>query len=93
MNAFIAVCLAVLTLTHLTAFIILVVVLLQVRRSALAVEAAAGEAHDQLIRIGGATQKLCDFAGTVRSGWLRALTLGLGALSSFWPRGGDEDDE
>ena len=81
----IAVCLGILTLTHLVALILLLYTMVQVHRSARAVEVLAYEAHDQVERFNAASRKLRDFAGTVRSGWMRVLTLGLGAIVTLWP--------
>ncbi|MFH1726769.1 MAG: hypothetical protein ABII00_19340 [Elusimicrobiota bacterium] len=87
----IAVCLGILTLTHLVALVLLLYTMIQVHRSARAVEVLAYEAHDQVERFNTATKKLSDFAGTVRSGWMRVLTLGLGAVVALWPRAKKND--
>ena len=85
MSDFVVVCIGILTLTHLVALLLLVLILLHVRHASRAVELAGYEAYNQFARIGDATLKMSEFAATVRSGWMRALTLALGAVTTMWP--------
>lgn len=90
MSDFAAVCIGILTVTHLVGLVLLVFILLHIRRASMVVGLAGIEAYEQFKRIGGATQKMSEFAHTVRSGWMRALTLALGAAAILVPaaRGG-----
>ncbi|MFA5139421.1 MAG: hypothetical protein WC728_09330 [Elusimicrobiota bacterium] len=84
METLIAVCLVTLTLTHLAAFVFLAVALLQVKRSAEAVEILAYRAREQVETVGSATRRLHDFAGSLSSNWVRTLALGLSAAFGIW---------
>ena len=83
-QTFIAVCLGVLTLAHVTGAVVLVAALLQVRRAAQAVEVAAYKAQDQVERIGEATSRVSSLAGTLGSGWVKAGTAALGMVLAVW---------
>jgi len=91
--AFIAVCLGIITLVLLAWMTFVVVVLLQVRRAAMAVEAAAYSAGEQVGRLREATDKVCGLAGLAGSGWVKALALGLGAAAAYWARRRQQRDE
>jgi hypothetical protein len=80
METFIAACLGLLTLIHLIALVMLIAVLLQLRRSALAVETLALDAQTQVAKLGTAADRVREFASGLRSGWLGAFLAGLGAL-------------
>lgn len=84
MLTFIAVCLAILTVTHVAALVFLAVALHQVKRGAEAVEVLAYKAREQVETVGSATQRLHDFAGSLRSPWVRTLMLGLSAAFGVW---------
>jgi len=91
--AFIAVCLGIITIVLLAWVALAVVVLLQVRRTALAVEAAAYAAKDQIGRLREATDKVYGLAGLASSGWVKALALGVGAAAAYWARRRHHQDE
>jgi hypothetical protein len=87
MTTFMAVCIGILTLTHLCGLVLLVATLIQLRRSAQAFEVLAYQAQDEMEKMSTATKRAADFAGLLSSGWLRAGMLGLGTLFALWPRG------
>jgi hypothetical protein len=84
MDTIIAVCLVLLTIAHVSAAVVAVVVLLQVRRAAEAVEVVAYQAQDQVSRIGEATRKVEGIAGALGSGWVKAGTAILGMALALW---------
>lgn len=84
MLTFIAVCLGLLTVAHVTAAVVLIVALLQVRRAAEAAEVVAYQAQDQVARIGEATRKVEGLAGALGSGWVKVGTGVLGVLFALW---------
>lgn len=86
MDTLIAVSVAVLAATHLIAMIFFTVVLLQIRKSAQAVEVLAYKTQDQIEKLNATTEKVRDFAFSVQSGWLKVLTVGIGALVAVWPK-------
>src|SRR5687767_6072692 len=86
MLAFIATCLGILTAVHLAALIFWIVVAVQMRRAAQAVEVLAYRTNDQVERLGEATHRVGDFAGVFRAGWLRALTVAFGVAATVWGR-------
>ena len=81
------VCLVILAATHLTALIFFAALLLQLRRSAQAVEVLAYRAQEQVERVGEATSKVKDLAGSLGSGWIRAAMIALSAAMAYWARG------
>ncbi|MEE8424234.1 MAG: hypothetical protein V3S11_00315 [Elusimicrobiota bacterium] len=86
MDTLIAYSVAVLATTHLLAMIFFVVVLLQIRKSAQAVEVLAYRTQEQIEKLNATTEKVRDFATSVQSGWLKILTVGVGALVAVWPK-------
>lgn len=86
MNTFIAVCVGILTLTHLVGLCLIIYTLVQVHRSAEAVEVLAYQTQDQVEKFGSAAERMRDLAITLNSGWVRGVALGLSALFAFWSR-------
>lgn len=84
MLTIITICLVLLTLAHVTAAVILVQALLQVRRAAQAVEVTAYQAQDQVSRIGEAARRVEGLAGVLGSGWVKAGTALLGMALALW---------
>ncbi len=87
MDTFVATCIGVLTLTHLVGLVLLVATLIQVQRSAAAMESLAKRAQKNVERLEESAQRMRNFAETVGSGWMKAVMLGLGAIVEFWPHG------
>jgi len=86
MEIYFAVCIGILTLTHLIGLVIVIYTFAQMRRSAEAVEVLAYQAQDQVEKINEATGAISDFAGSVRSGWMKILTVAVGASADFISR-------
>lgn len=86
MDTLIAYSVAVLAATHLLTMIFFVVVLLQIRKSAQAVEVLAYRTQEQVEKLNATTEKVREFAASVQSGWLKVLTVGIGALVAVWPK-------
>jgi len=78
-----AVCLGILTLTHLAGLVFIIFTLAQMRRSAEAVEVLAYQAQDQVEKINEATSGINNFVGSVQSGWIKIMTVLLGAGVDF----------
>lgn len=93
MILYFAVCVGILTLTHLIALVVLLMTLAQVRRSAEAVEVLAYQAQDQVEKISDAAARICDFAGSVRSGWIKLMTIAIGASADFLTRMGKRKED
>jgi len=85
MTTFTAVCIGILTLTHLCGLVLLVATLIQLRRSAQAFEVLAYQAQDEMEKMGTATRRVADFASILNSHWIKAGVLGLGTLFAIWP--------
>jgi hypothetical protein len=84
MQTFIATCLGILTLTHLIVLAALVAALLQVRRTALAVETLARETEGHIAKLGAAADTITGVVCKFRSGWLHAFATGLRAVFESW---------
>lgn len=78
-----AICLGILTLIHLTGLVFIIFTLVQMRRSAEAVEVLAYQAQDQVEKINEATSGINNFVGSVQSGWIKIMTVLLGAGVDF----------
>ena len=61
------------------------------RQTAEAVEVFAHQANETVSGIHGASSRIGDFARSVSTGWLRALGLTLGAVTTLWSRRKNED--
>ena len=85
-QTYVAVCLGILTLIHLAGLIFIIYTLLQMRRSAEAVEVLAYQAQDQVEKINEATSGINKFVGSVQSGWIKILTVLIGAGVDFATR-------
>lgn len=86
MESFIAVCLAILTLTHLTAFVLVGIAVWQIRRTAQAMEVLTYEAREEVVRLREATERVGHLAGSLDGRWVRRLTLGASAAAFLWRR-------
>ena len=86
MLLFIAVCLGIITLILLIGSVGLIYTLFQIKRTAMAVEALAYEAGDHMRRWREVSERVREFAGAARSGWVRALALGIGLAGALWAR-------
>lgn len=84
MGTLIAICLVVLTLTHLAGLVLVIVALVQMKRSAEAVEVLAYQAQDQISKFGDTADRVRDFAGAMSSVWLKVLGAALTALGYAW---------
>ena len=93
MTTLIAVCVVLLTLIHLAGLVLLIYTLVQLQRSAQAVEVLAYSAQEQVTRLHDTAKRVHDFAGTVRSGWARLLTVALSAAVTMWHRDKDATDQ
>ncbi len=85
-QTYFAICISILTLTHLAGLIFIIYTLLQMRRSAEAVEVLAYQAQDQVEKINEATSGINNFVGSVQSGWIKIMTVLLGAGVDFVTR-------
>lgn len=86
MTSYFAICIGILTVTHVIGLVFVIYTLAQMRRSAEAVEVLAYQAQDQVEKINEATTQINSFAGSVRSGWMKIATIGLGAAVEFMSR-------
>ncbi|MFH2202350.1 MAG: hypothetical protein ABIJ96_04505 [Elusimicrobiota bacterium] len=86
MTIYFAVCLGILTLTHVLGLVFIIYTLSQMRRSSEAIEVLAYQAQEQVERLSEATSRINDFAGNVRSGWIKVMTVGIGATVDFLSR-------
>lgn len=86
MPIFIAACLGIITLILMIGLAALIYTLFQIKRAAMAVEALAYEAGDQMRSWREMSERVREFAGAARSGWVRALALGVGVAAALWAR-------
>ncbi|HAH06070.1 MAG TPA: hypothetical protein DCM05_06000 [Elusimicrobia bacterium] len=82
--AFIAFCMGVIMLVLLVWTGFIIYVLLQVRRTALAAEALAYEAREQVARLREATSLVHQVATLAGSGWMKILGAAVGAAAALW---------
>ena len=83
-STFLTACVALITLGIWVGIGFHIYTLIQVRRAALAVEMLSYELGDGLERMQDASGKLFDFATNVRSGWMRAFEVMMGAAAALW---------
>ncbi|MEK9144059.1 MAG: hypothetical protein AAB339_00445 [Elusimicrobiota bacterium] len=86
MLLFIAVCLGIITLILLIGSVGLLYTLFQIKRTAMAVEALAYEAGDQIRNWRSVSERVSEFAAATRSGWVRALAVGVGVAAALWAK-------
>ena len=86
MTIYLAICVGILTLTHLLGLIFIIYTLSQMRRSSEAIEVLAYQAQEQVEKLSEATNRVNEFAGSVRSGWIKVMTVGIGATVDFLSR-------
>lgn len=82
--AFIAFCMGVIMLVLLVWTGFIVYVLLQVRRTAMAAEALAYEAREQVARLRAATDLVREAAAMSGSGWMKIVGALAGAGAALW---------
>jgi hypothetical protein len=81
---YLAVCVGILTLTHVVGLVFWIATLVQLRRASESIEVLAYRAQDQVSKVGDATDKLRVFAGSLRSGWVQALAAAFGVATTVW---------
>lgn len=87
MMTFIATCVGIITVLLAVGLGLWVGTLLQIRRTAEALEVLAYEARGQLGRLRAAADGVGRIAGTMGSSWLlRAASAGLGVATAMWAR-------
>lgn len=80
----IAIFAGILATVHVLGLVFVIFALLQIRRSAQAVEVLAYQAQEELARIKDTSESVRDFAGALGSGWMKLLTMGAGALAAYF---------
>lgn len=84
-NTFIAVCVGILTVLHIVLTAVVVVVLLQVRKAAVAVENLAVAAKGPVATLGSVADKIHDVV-SLMTGWYRAVWMGIMKAVELWAR-------
>ena len=79
-------CLGLITLALWIGLVIFVVAFLELRRTLQALEALAYQLMESAERLRSASSKIEDFTQHVRSGWMRAFEVAVGAVQTLWPQ-------
>ncbi len=85
-SPFVLICLGLITLALWIGLAVFFVAFLELRRTLQALEALAYQLMESAERLRNASSKIEDFTQHVRSGWMRAFEVAVGAVQTFWPQ-------
>ena len=86
-SPFVLVCLGLITLGLWIGLVVSFVAFVQLRRTLQAVEVLAYQLLESVEKLCRASTQIHDFANHVRSGWMKAFELAVGAAQTLWSRG------
>lgn len=85
-SSFVLVCLGLITLALWIGLALFFLAFLEMRRTLQALEALAYQLMESAERLRNASSKIEDFTHHVRSGWMRAFEVAVGAVQTLWPQ-------
>ena len=85
-SPFALVCLGLITLAMWIGLAIFIVAFVELRRTLQAMEALAYQLMESAEKLRNASSKIEDFTHHVRSGWMRAFEVVVGAVQTMWPQ-------
>ena len=78
-------CLGLITLAVWIGLALFFAAFLELRRTLQALEALSYQLLESAQKLRNASSQIEDFAGHVRSGWMRAFEVAVGAVQTMWP--------
>src|SRR5579863_6880001 len=85
-SPFALVCLGLITLAMWIGLAVFLFAFIELRRTLQAMEALSYQLMESAERLRNASSKIEDFSENVRSIWMRAFEVAVGAAQTFWPR-------